>query len=155
MLTGSFPCLKSLGHLKFSNPHKKFTTLWYRCRHNYFSTPLFFKREKNHVNAAICHLHIHHNIPCLLPKISHNLCYCFLQGITVVPREKKTACAKILFLGGRGWGEQGIFWKMCKWQTDNINYQAKWDICVKFRKNLLLTRSWTLSLSINSWRLPL
>ena len=85
---------------------------------------LYFLKAKKIMNAAICHLHIHHNIPCLLPKISHNLCYCFLQGTTVVPRGKKDRLFKNSFWG-EGCGEQGIFWEMCKWQMDNINYQAK------------------------------
>ena len=33
------------------------------------------------------HLHISHNAPYLPPKILHNLCFSFLQGITAFLRE--------------------------------------------------------------------
>ena len=31
------------------------------------------------------HFHIHYNVPCLPPKILHNHCFQFLQGIRLVP----------------------------------------------------------------------
>ena len=35
----------------------------------------------------IHYFHLDHNAPCLPPRIFHNHCFQFLQGITVVPGE--------------------------------------------------------------------
>ena len=44
--------------------------------------------DETKLNAAIRHLHRRHNEPCLPPKtILQNLCFSFLLGIKVVPRE--------------------------------------------------------------------
>ena len=40
-------------------------------------------------SLAIHHFHIDHNASCLPPKILHNHCFQFLQGITLIPREIK------------------------------------------------------------------
>ena len=40
-------------------------------------------------NRHFHHFHISYNTPCLPPKPLHNLCYWFLLGITVFPREIK------------------------------------------------------------------
>ena len=54
----------------------------------------------------IHHFHISHNAPYLPPKISHNLCFSFLLGITAVQREiENNAYAK--FGGGGGGGGGG------------------------------------------------
>jgi len=52
-------------------------------------------RFKSSNKLVISHSHIPHSTPCLPPKILHNLCFPFLLGITVIPREtKEIACAK-------------------------------------------------------------
>ena len=55
--------------------------------------------------VLIRHLHIPHNTPCFAPKILHNLCFPFLLGITVVPRETEDnahQCNFFFFWGGGG-----------------------------------------------------
>ena len=37
--------------------------------------------------TRIRHLHFFYSTPCLPPQILHNLCFLFLLGITLVPRE--------------------------------------------------------------------
>ena len=73
--------------------------------------------------ASIRHLHISHNAPYLPPKILHNLCFSFLVGITVVPREiENNAYAKF-------WGQircimgdvQEVFW-LPKWRMLKVSY---------------------------------
>ena len=61
---------------------------------NTVNSPLFQSIPK----LPICNLYISHNTPCLPPKTFHNLCFQFLLGITVTPREiKDNAYAKLLW----------------------------------------------------------
>ena len=67
----------------------------------------------------IRHFHIPHNTTCLLPKILHNLCFPFPQGITVVPRETEdNAYAKCL-------GENKVYYGGCgNGDRARLNFQA-------------------------------
>ena len=56
----------------------------------------------NHARNHIRHFHISHNAPYLPPKILHNLCVSFLQGITAVPREIENKGYAKFWEGG--WG---------------------------------------------------
>ena len=48
-----------------------------------------------------------------LGKNLHNLCFSFILGILVVPREVKTVLMENFFSGGEGGGSnQGIFWEI-------------------------------------------
>ena len=68
VVTRSFPCLKSLGHLLFPNLHKTFDT---GVAIIIFQRLYILKKEKI-VNAAICASTM---IYLVLPKMSHDLCY--------------------------------------------------------------------------------
>ena len=66
--------------------------------------------EMRDPGTSIRHLHFFYSTPCLLPKILHNLCFKFLLGITLVPREiennayrfySKNAPALIKFFYGK------------------------------------------------------
>ena len=54
-------------------------------------------------------------------KKLHNLCFSFILGILVVPREVKTVLMENFFSGGegRGGGNQGIFWEIASLQVVN------------------------------------
>jgi len=79
---------------------------------NYSNSYLQVKSTRGRI-SSICHFHIPHNTPCLPPKILHNLCFPFLLGITVIPRETEdNAYAK--FLGGK----LGVLWGMWKWRIN-------------------------------------
>ena len=98
---GAFPASNPWDTCSFPTPIKNLRHYDTGVAIIIFQRLYFLKEKKNHVNAAICHLHIHHNIPCLLPKISHNLCYCFLPGYYSSPKRKKRPLVqKFLFLGG-------------------------------------------------------
>ena len=51
-------------------------------------------------------------------KNLHNLCFSFILGILVVPREVKTVLIENFF-SGWGRGNQGIFWEIASLQVVN------------------------------------
>ena len=47
----------------------------------------FSCKRCGNAGTRIRHLHFFYSTPCLSPQILHNLCFLFLLGITLVPRE--------------------------------------------------------------------
>ena len=63
------------------------------------------------LDSLILHFHISHSTPYSPPKILHNLCFSFLLGITVVPREiENNAYAKF-------WGANKVHFGGCATTT--------------------------------------
>ena len=52
-------------------------------------------------------------------KKLNNLCFSFILGILVVPKEVKTVLIENFFSGGEGGSNQGIFWEIASLQVVN------------------------------------
>ena len=76
----------------------------------HFFSKTFYKMEIGY-NQGIRHLHVNHNAPYLPPppppQILHNLCFSFLLGIAVVPREIENNCY------AKFWGVNKVHYGRC------------------------------------------
>ena len=81
----------------------------------------FFLPDWN-ISLHIHHFYMDHNNPFLRPKILHNHCVQFLQGMTVVPGNRRQWLWKILGI------KKGALWSMWKWWIATFfNYSVRYS----------------------------
>ena len=73
-----------------------------------FEFDIPFKHLIIQLEHSIRHFHIPHNTPCLPSKILHNLCFPFLLGITIIPRETEDNA------NGNFWGANKVYYGGCR-----------------------------------------